>query len=240
MDAERLRQVIERFGTGGGVVPHPNLCTICVEVLHVYGVGISIMSGLNSGPVCSSSERVRRLEDLQFSLGEGPCHRAFVTRSSVAEPDLANRLADDWPNYGPAALDLGACAVFAFPLNVGSGTIGVLTLYQDVVGLLTDEQQADGDELCAILPAFMTIIQGRADEPVLANELSDAEAHRAEVHQAAGSTAVQLGIGVDEALLRIRAHAYTTDQTVAEVSAEILARRLRLRDDGWQRSEPHE
>jgi len=218
------------------VPPNASLCATCVDVLDVFGAGISIMSGRNSGPVCSSSERVRRLEDLQFSLGEGPCHDAYVTRVAVSEPDLANRPNGTWPNYAPPALDLGACAVSALPLHVGKGTIGVLTLYQDAVGGLTDQQDADAHALAEILPALMTAIQDREPAPLLARELSETEAHRAEVHQASGMTAVQLGVAVPEALLRIRAHAFAGNHTVAEVSQEILAHRLHLGDDGPGRS----
>lgn len=161
MDPERTRRISERFAPGAGTRPSESLCATCVAVLDVFGAGVSIMSGINSGPVCSSSERVRRLEDLQFSLGEGPCHGAYVTGASVAEPDLANRTNDSWPNYAPSALDLGACAVFAFPLHIGNGTVGALTLYQDTVGLLTSEQAADGLALATMLPALMTAIQAR-------------------------------------------------------------------------------
>lgn len=234
MDPERASRISAQFAPGAGIPPQASLCTTCVDVLHVSGAGISIMSGRNSGPVCSSSESVRRLEDLQFSMGEGPCRDAYVTRAIVSEPDLANRTNGTWPNYRPPALHFGACAVFALPLHIGNGTVGVLTLYQDTVGMLTDEQNADGLALADILPALMTAIQAREPEPVLSGDLSDADAHRTEVHQAAGITAVQLGIDVDVALLRIRirAHAYATDRTVADVSKEILAHRLHLGDDG--------
>ncbi len=164
----------------------------------MLGAGISIMSGHNRGPVCSSSEGVRRLEDLQFSLGEGPCHGAYITGTTIAEPDLANRTHVNWPNYRPPALDLGACAVFAFLLHLGAGIIAVLAVYHNIVGLITDEQNADGRELARMLPALMTSIQTRSAESLLADELSDCGAHRAEVHQATGITAVQLGNGVHD------------------------------------------
>jgi hypothetical protein len=232
MDAERSRRISARFASAFGTFPDESLCTRCVDVLHVLGAGISIMSGRNSGPVCSSSERVCQLEDLQFTLGEGPCHDAYTTGMMVSEPDLANRSISNWPNYTPPALELGASSVFAFPLHIGIGTVGVLTLYGDTVGMLTDEQDADGRELAVVLPALMAAVQARAPQPLLAGELSDADAHRAEVHQASGMTAVQLGIDVDEALIRIRAHAYASSQTVAHVSQEILAHSLQLGDDG--------
>lgn len=236
MDAERTRRISARFAPGPGSPPNSSLCTTCVDVLDLFGVGISIMSGQNSGPVCSSSELVRRLEDLQYSLGEGPCHDAYVGGAFVSEPDLADRASHTWANYTPPALDLGACAVFAFPLYVGDETVGALTLYQDSKGMLTDEQQADGRVLAIMLPALMSAIQVRSPAPMLARELSDAKAHREEVHQASGMTAVQLGIHVQEALLRIRAHAFANNQTVADVSQEILEHRLHLGDDGPERS----
>ncbi len=64
--------------------------------------------------------------------------------------------------------------------------------------MLTDEQDADGHELARMLPALMSTIQARSPQPLLAGELSDADAHRAEVHQASGTTAVQLGIDVPD------------------------------------------
>ena len=229
---DRAQRIAARFSLSAGAPPTENLCTTCVDILDVVGAGISIMSGRNSGPVCSSSESVRRLEYLQFSLGEGPCHDAYTTGTMIAEPDLATRTIGSWPNYAAPALHLGACAVFAFPLHLGAGIIGVLTLYQDTVGMLTNDQDADGSEVARMLPAFMNAIQDRSAEPLLAEELSDTSAHRAEVHQAAGITAIQLGITVDDALIRIRAYAYATSQTVAHISQEILAHRLELGDDG--------
>lgn len=231
MDDERTRRIAAQFETAGGTSPNASLCATCVEILHVTGAGISIMSGLNSGPVCSSSERVRRLEDLQFSMGEGPCHDAYTTATVVAEPDLSNGEDSHWPNYTPPALDLGARAVFAFPLHIGVGVVGVLTLYHDTIGMLTDEQGADGRVLARMLPAMMSAIQAQNPQPALTVELSDPDAHRAEVHQASGMTAVQLAINVPEALIRIRAHSYATSRTVAHVAQEIVAHRLHLGDD---------
>ncbi len=241
VDAERTGRIAARFIPGDGMPPNASLCDRCVEILCVQGAGVSIMSGHNSGPVCSSSVRVRQLEDLQFSLGEGPCHDAYTTGSMVTEPNLAAGSNIRWPSYTPPALDLGACAVFALPLRVGAEIVGVLTLYQDAVGMLTDDQTADGRVLALMLPTIMSDIQARAPDPLPAGVLSDAGAHRAEVHQASGMMAVQLGIDVDDALACIRAHAYAINETVARVASEILAHRLHLGNDGHDdREPPHE
>jgi hypothetical protein len=42
---------------------------------------------------------------------------------------------------------------------------------------------------------------------------------------------VQLGIPIAEALVRIRAYAYTESRPLSEVAADIVARRLRLDHD---------
>ena len=54
---------------------------------------------------------------------------------------------------------------------------------------------------------------------------------RAEVHQAAGMASVQLGVSVMDALARLRAYAFVHDRGVAEVAADVVARRLRFSPD---------
>ena len=54
---------------------------------------------------------------------------------------------------------------------------------------------------------------------------------RAEVSQATGMLVAQLEIEPAEALVRLRAHAYSTGRTATEVARDILDRRLRLEAD---------
>jgi hypothetical protein len=231
MTNERAIRIGVAFGRQAGSSRSGRLCSACVDVLQVSGAGLTIMSGRNSGPVCSSSDLVGQLEDLQFALGEGPCSDAFTTGLSVSEPDLAACSASTWPQFAGLAFDLGARAVFAFPLRLDTNPIGVLTLYQDSVGPLTEEQAADSAVVATVLAHVISSIQATSTPPLLASELSDVNAHRAEVHQASGMIAIQLDTDVGTALMRMRAHAYATDQSVALVAQEIVAHRLRLGDD---------
>jgi hypothetical protein len=121
--------------------------------------------------------------------------------------------------------------VFAFPLHVGASYVGVLTLYQNRPGVLSPTQAADGLVVADTIARSMLRIKPEGDFEVLSGNGSDHGAHRAEFHQASGMIAVQLGIHISEAAVRIRAHAYATDRTVAEVAADIVERRLRLVDD---------
>lgn len=215
----------------------PSLCAVCVKVLSVAGAGITLMGGRRAGPVCVSNERMAALEDLQFTLGEGPCQDSFHTGVPVLAPRLDDEAFDRWPAFIAEARGSGIEAVFAYPLIAGRSRMGVLTLYQDYAGDLTRDQSDDSTALAEILAQTILGMQAAAPPGMLPAELDDAVAHRAEVHQASGMVAIQLQRPVTEALAALRAHAFAHGQPVAAVAADIVERRLRLsndRDDGRQ------
>lgn len=231
MSDDRAVRVGVAFARQASAAPAARMCGACVDILEVSGAGVTIMSGINSGPVCASDERMGRLEDLQFSLGEGPCRDAYNNGRPVIEPDLERPVPGRWPHYTGPALKIGARGVFAFPLNIGTTRVGVLTLYQDTPGPLTTGQTADSLVVADVIARTMASIQSESETPLLNAALSDEHAHRAEVHQASGMTSVQMGIDAAEALVRMRAYAYATDQPVGSVAEQIVARTLRLGDD---------
>jgi AmiR/NasT family two-component response regulator len=61
--------------------------------------------------------------------------------------------------------------------------------------------------------------------------IDEVVAYRAEIYQASGIVAVQLGIGADDALLRLGAHAFAQDTPLDVVASAIVHRRLRLDDN---------
>ena len=111
------------------------------------GAVVSLMAtpAASSGPLgaiaSSSSERVRLVEELEFSLGEGPGTEAFSTSRPVLTPDLARALGR-WPGYAPAACAAGSHAVFAFPMRVGAMGLGVLSLHMSRPRSLTPPEIA--------------------------------------------------------------------------------------------------
>ena len=211
----------------------PRLCSACVDVLQVSGAGVTLMSGTNAGPVCASNERAGTLEELQFTLGQGPCREAFDTRMPVAEPQLERNGRGRWPGFTPPALDLGTRGVFAFPLQVSNVPVGVLTLYQDRAGDLTSEQVADSLVVAEVLGRTMIDLQADGGTDVLVDDLADASSHRAEVHQASGMLAVRFGMPVADALARLRAYAYAAERPLADIALDVVQGRLRL-DEGTE------
>lgn len=219
------------FALQAAKAPGPSLCSVCVNVLTVAGVGITIMGGDKAGPVCVSDERMAALEDLQFTLGEGPCQDAFRQRAPVLVPRLDDAAFARWPAFVAEARNSGVEAVFAYPLIAARSKVGVLTLYQDFAGELTRDQSVDSEALADILAQTILGMQAAAPPGMLPAELAEAVAHRAEVHQASGMASIQLKIPVAEAMTALRAYAFAHGQPVADVAADIVARRLRLSDD---------
>lgn len=102
--------------------------------------------------------------------------------------------------------------------------MGVLELHRDSTGSLTPAQLTDA--LLLADAATDTIFHDlNKVAPMTLPGLVDIQA---EVHQATGMVAVQLQVGLPEALLRIRGHAFAHQQTLAEVAVDIVERRLRL------------
>lgn len=210
---------------------------MCAEFVGVTAAGITIMGGDNAGPICVSSPQVRVLEDLQFTIGQGPCRDAFHSGEPVHAARLDAAASDRWPPFVELAKTSGIGAVFAYPLVANGARIGVLTLYQDHEGELTQDQHDDSVAVAGIVTETLLSLQAAAPVGALAAGLDEAVAYRAETYQASGMIAIQLQIPASEALLRIRAHAFAHDQTLSAVAADIVARRLRLGDD---RREPDE
>ena len=208
------------------------LCASTVETSGVTGSAITLMvvGGLRSlaastGPVCG------QLDQVQFTVGEGPGVDAFAGGAPVLEPDMMDGARARWPVYAPAAHDLGARAVFALPLQVGAINLGVLELYRDRPGSLSAQQFASAT---AFAQAAVTIVlDDLADtrSGTLDRRLDEILHFPSEVYQATGMLMVALGVDPTEAFVRLRARAYAEGRSLTDEAEDVVAGRLRLTRD---------
>jgi hypothetical protein len=228
----RLLRILNRLSSGGGNGPEvARLSEVCADVAGMSGAGIMLMAGDEpQGSLCSSNEVSNLIEELQFTLGEGPCVDAFHHGRPVLEPDLVDPVTPRWLAFTPPVVEAGARAAFGFPLQVGSVRLGALNLYRDRPGPLSDEQYADALVLAGVAARAVLAVQAQAPPGMLAAELEEGANFRFVVHQASGMVAVQLGVSVGEALLRLRSYAFGNDRLLAEVAEEVVGRQLRFGD----------
>jgi GAF domain-containing protein len=178
--------------------------------------------------LCTTDEVSQLIEELQYTLGEGPCVDAHQQDKVVAEPDLADPVTRRWPAFTPPALQAGVRAIFGFPLRVGTVHLGALNLYRDLPGPLTGDQHADALVVADVAARWVLEAQAGAPVDMVAEELEVSADFHFAVHNAAGMVSVQEGISVTEALIRLRASAFSSDRLLADVAQDVISRRLRL------------
>jgi len=220
----------------GGRVSVADACAVAASAARVSGAGLTMMTRTDSGRVvCVTDDVSARVEELQVTLGEGPCVDAYASRAPVLTSDLRGQQAlRRWPAFAPAAKEAGAAAVFAFPLQMGAVRLGVMDLYHREPRSLGSGELRDA--LVLADTATMLLLGGETGSDDFLGDassglLSEREGYRAEIDQAMGMVSVQLGVNVDVAFLRLRAYAYAEDRSLTDVCRDVVARRLRFAAD---------
>jgi GAF domain-containing protein len=206
------------------------VCGDAARALSASGVGLSVMAANGTyGMATASDPATERIEELQFTFGEGPCVDAFATSRPVLVPDVAADAMRRWPIYAPAIHDAGVRAVFAFPLQIGAIRLGALDAFRARAGSLSRSELAHAFTFADRVVTLLLDGQERATAD--ADGLDDAIDNRTSLYQAQGMVMVQLGVTLGEALTRIRAHAYAQNRPLGDVAKDIVARRLRFDQD---------
>jgi hypothetical protein len=239
MDEGRLERLLSALhATESSTSVLGRLCIVCADATALDGAGVSRVSEGRHEMLVASDAAAERIEMLQISLAEGPCLEVMASFHPSLEPDLTSpRAARRWPNFARAALDAGIAATFAFPLITGGVAVGALDVYSRQAGDLATDQVEDA--LVVAHLAALAVDQLGASSAIagvdLSTEPAEAWAHPAVVHNATGMVAERLHVDVDEALLRLRAVAFVTERTVAEVARDVVSRTLRV--ESWARSD---
>ena len=199
------------------------LCRSAVKVAAADGCGVTLMTKSGQSiTVHVTDSRIKDIEDLQHTLGEGPSVAAARSGTAVLVPDLRD-LADHgrerWSAFAKEVVAIDVTAAFAFPLLLGPTSVGALSLYRSDPGPLSSDRvtstQFAADAVALILARGGLGSLNPDGDPM-------------QVHQAAGMVMVQLGVSIDEALLHIRAASYADGQTADALAEDIVSRRRRL------------
>jgi hypothetical protein len=221
----------------GGTERLRGICLLCVRHLDVTGAGISMVTSTgNRGVVCATDDTSARIEDLQFSLGEGPCVDAVhagapvligdLLQSSDQSSDQPHDLAvERWPAFMDGAAEAGVRAVFSFPLRIGAIKIGAMDLYRARAGELVR-----ADLRRALVAADTSALEMLALDPAHGGTFDGDAAARStyqlQVHQATGMVQTQLAVSTSEAFAVLRARAFAETRPLEAVAMDVVERRL--------------
>ncbi|MFD7298105.1 GAF and ANTAR domain-containing protein [Streptomyces sp. NPDC059897] len=171
----------------------------------------------NQIATASSDEPSRAAQDLEYVLGEGPARDAVRGRCAVVASGAV--LTDRWPGYGPAAEGLGIGHVVSVPLQSADSCIGALSAFDTRVDAMSATAVAQvADSLTR------NVFLGTDAVPGLFGGID----YRAEVHQAAGMVAVQLGCRIPDALELVKVRAFVDGRPLGDIAQDIVQGRLRL------------
>jgi len=220
-------RIVEEAGAGPVTLGH--VCMALVAAVSVDGVAATVVLPTRVRETVYASDSVSsELAELTLTLGEGPGVDAMDGRPALAGDLLDPEWLTRWPVFAPAALEVGAKALFALPLQVGSIRVGVLDLYRAEPGSLDRTQLSDAlvlaDTACALLLDAGHDRQGRAN----GQRPTYFGMQHPEIHQATGMLIVQLQVSAAVALIRLRAYAYAHDLHLRDVAQDVVARRLRF------------
>lgn len=239
-DSDRFSRLHALLSEGGDDLPSlTRMCERGADHLSLAGAGVSVVTSTGvRGVVLATDEVSARIEELQVSLGEGPCIDVWTQRSPVVEPNLSSAQLSRWPGFAPAAREAGAEAVFSLPLQVGRTQLGAMDVYRATPGELSAADLHDAVRLCDAVAQMLVRIEagepGRADTDDLETGqqvLPAQPTFTSEIYQASGMVMVQLDVDVTEAMARLRAHAFAQGRSLAEVAHDVVGRRLRLERD---------
>ncbi|MHC3470140.1 GAF and ANTAR domain-containing protein [Streptomyces sp. 7R007] len=210
------------------------LCTVAVKLLPVVGASVSLRSDGMPMQLSASSDEAARLSEIQATLGDGPC----VYAAEFGAPVLASDLTDGpdarrWPVFAQQATAAGVQAVYSMPLGNDAVCVGTLDLYRDTPGGLTEREVRTALLVASVMTIALMALPRQEDNGPQGDEpwLSGLATDHDEVYQAIGMIMAQLGVGADEALARLRAHAFAENRTALEVAREVVSHRKRFDRD---------
>ena len=170
-----------------------------------------------------ADEVARTLDELQFTVGQGPTVDAMTAIAPVIVEDL-RELPEEigLTSFYAAAGEYGVRALVALPMRVGAARLGVLTAYKHAPGWLSAEQYADGLVLASLATSLLLEEQARVVEGEVSASFDHGLKSYANVHLAAGILSERLNLPIDQALIRLRATAFANDVPLHVLADQVV------------------
>lgn len=165
----------------------------------------------------SSDDVVRRANELQGEVGEGPCLDVMRDQDALVSPDLSRERR--WPRWVPQVrAELGVGSMMSLLIYTDSRSYGALSLYAQRGKRFDADDVAVGQALAGHLAVVMT--SGREID-----QLGLALHNRLTIGRAEGVLMERLGLGPDQAFDYLRRVSSHTNRKLADVASEIVETR---------------
>ncbi|MFI6092549.1 GAF and ANTAR domain-containing protein [Streptomyces sp. NPDC051218] len=197
-------------------------CRACADDVEADFAGATlVVAGELRLLATATDERARSVEDAQLITGEGPCTDAYTRRAPVDTADML-QATGRWPAYAPVAGEHGVRSVLALPLTIGALAIGAMDLYRLEPTPFSPAQKERASAYARILALLALeehphLLAGRS-RPTQRGP----QGYPPTVHMAAGVLAAKDGLTLADALVRLRAHAFSHNQPLLRTAEQVI------------------
>jgi len=194
------------------------------------GAGLTLLEENRSDTIVATADFVTQVDDIQYSLGQGPCISAAADQQTVMSGSLGGD--QRWPQFGSRVARLGVHSVVSLPLLTNAGVLGAMNVYAHQKNAFPADAGRLG-ELFAV-PAAIAVqnAQVLAQTKRLASQLQAALSSRGVIERAIGIMMSRSGGTESEALDRLRSlsqHQHEKLPIVAQTIVDEAVRRARAR-----------
>jgi GAF domain-containing protein len=161
-----------------------------------------------------TDQLVWELDDLQYSISEGPCVDAIRVEPIVRVENARHE--QRWPNYMPRAVHAGLRAQLALRLYLEQDALGGINFYSTE----SDTISEDAVQIAELFATHASIALGRARHE---HQLSEAISTRKVIGQAIGIVMERYQISEDRAFHFLVRASSTTNVKLRDVAAEVVA-----------------
>jgi GAF domain-containing protein len=189
------------------------------------GAGLTLLENDRANTLVATVAFVSEIDDIQYSLGQGPC----ITAARDAQTVRSGSLGSDprWRRFGGAVARLGVHSALSLPLITPDGVVGAMNVYAHGKHAF-DERAAELGEIFAI-PAAVAVqnAQVLAQTQRLAAQLQSALESRGVVDRAVGILMSRSGGTEHEALDRLRTLSQNEHRKLTVVAGHIVDEAVR-------------
>lgn len=159
---------------------------------------------------------VRRADDLQTTLGQGPCLEAVDERTTFVIHDT--RTESRWPQWCKQAAGLGIRSVLSVRLFTQAGTIGSLNVY----GSRPDQFDAEDAVICGIYAGHASVALAAARTESGLREAMDG---RHLIGLAQGILMERFDLTTEKAFAVLRRYSQDRNMKLRQVAAHVVESR---------------
>jgi hypothetical protein len=104
------------------------VATLAVQAIPgAQGAGLTLLEKDRPQTVVATSDFVRAVDDIQYTLWEGPCVSAVSDGAARTSGNLGGE--PQWPRFGPRVGRLGVHSALSLPLLLPDRVLGALNVY---------------------------------------------------------------------------------------------------------------